>query len=369
MRFFRTNNFVILTPYSYSRYGGIIPPIAQDLHRQNIEEVVQQSIDLSGHRFSDLDAIAVTNRPGLPLSLKVGLRYAKHLCRKYNKPLIPVHHMEGHALTARISSQVEFPFLCLLISGGHSLLVYVKSLNEFMLLGDSLDDAPGELFDKIARDLKLRNLVEFQNLSGGAAIEKATYMADKSQAFEYPLPLARYRDCQFSYSGLKNTARRHLLDMERKFEMATDEVIPCYPDYCAALMRAVTRHICHRTQRAIEFCETEESFHFFPTGSKKTLVISGGVACNDFIFNALSDMTAQFGFETVRPEKRHCTDNGVMIAWNGVEKYRLGVDVVAEADFHKITVEKREPLGVSWIDRVKERQIACKWAKISSLKE
>lgn len=330
---------------------------------------MQRALDVSGQTFSDLDAIAVTNRPGLPLSLKVGLRYAKHLCRKHKKPLIPVHHMEGHALTARISGHVDFPFLCLLISGGHSLIAYVRSVNEFMLLGDSLDDAPGELFDKIARDLKLRNLVEFQNLSGGAAIEKATYMAEQTHKFEYPLPLARYRDCQFSYSGLKNTARRHLLAVEQKAQLAADEVIPCYPDYCAALMRAVTKHICHRTQRAIEFCETEESFDFFPAGSKKSLVISGGVACNDFIFAALSELTAQLGFEAVRPEKRHCTDNGVMIAWNGVEKYRLGLDVVAEPDFHKITVEKREPLGVTWIDRVRSRQIACKWAKISSLRD
>lgn len=343
--------------------------MAQDLHRQNIEGVVRESMEISGHAFSDLDAIAVTNRPGLPLSLKIGLRYAKHLCRKYKKPLIPIHHMEGHALTARISQNIEYPFLCLLVSGGHSLIAYVKSVNEFMLLGDSLDDAPGELFDKIARDLKLRNLVEFQNLSGGAAIEKATYMADNSHKFLYPLPLARYRDCQFSYSGLKNTARRHLLDMERKYEMAADEVIPCYPDYCASLMRAVTRHICHRTQRAIEFCETEESFAFFPEGCKKSLVISGGVACNDFLFNALTEMTAQFSFKTFRPEKRHCTDNGVMIAWNGVEKYRLGLNVVAEDDFQSITVEKREPLGVSWIDRVKSRNLACKWAKVSSLRE
>lgn len=274
--------------------------------------------------------------------------------------------MEAHALTARISHPIGFPFLCLLISGGHSLLTYVKSVGEFYLLGDSMDDAPGELFDKIARDLKLRNLTEFQHLSGGAAIEKATYLAENVQSFEYPLPLSRYRDCQFSYSGLKNTARRHLIDMEKKHDLATDEVIPCYGDYCAALLRAVTRHICHRTQRAMEFCETEEDL--FPNDSEKVLVISGGVACNDFIFNALSEMGAQLGFKTVRPAKRHCTDNGVMIAWNGMEKYKLGLDVLQEAEFNRINVEKRAPLGVSLIDKVKSREITCKWAKIGALK-
>lgn len=317
--------------------------------------------------FRDLSAIAVTNRPGLPLSLKIGLRYAKHLCRKHGKPLIPIHHMQAHALTVRISKVVEFPFLCLLISGGHSLLTYAKSVSEFSLLGESMDDAPGELFDKIARDLKLRNLAEFQHLSGGAAIEKAAGMSNNSEKFAYPLPLARYRDCQFSFSGLKNSARRHLIDMERKFGVAADEVIPCYADYSAAVMRAVTRHICHRTQRAIEFCETDADF--FPTGSKRTLVISGGVACNNFIYNALNEMTAQFGFEAVRPHSRHCTDNGVMIAWNGVEKFEAGLDLIAETNFQQIKVDKREPLGVSLIDLVKSRHIACKWAKIRSLEE
>lgn len=350
---------------SHCRYGGIIPPIAQDLHRQNIEEVVRKSVSDAGIQFSDLDAIAVTNRPGLPLSLKIGLRYAKYLCRTHKKPLIPVHHMKGHALTVRITKSIPFPYLCLLISGGHSLLTYVKTASEFQLLGDSLDDAPGELFDKIARDLKLRNLPGFQDLSGGAAIEKATYLAENKLKFDYPLPLSRYRDCQFSYSGLKNTARRHLLEQENG--LAVDEVIPCYADYCASLLCAVTRHICHRTQRAIEFCESEGDF--FASDSSRSFVVSGGVACNDFIFNALAEMAAQFGFTTVRPEKRHCTDNGVMIAWTGVENYRLGLDVVDEEDFQKVTVEKRVPLGLSLIDRVKQRQLACKWAKISLLQE
>lgn len=277
--------------------------------------------------------------------------------------------MEGHALAARITNDIPFPFMCLLLSGGHSLIAYAKTVNEFKLLGESLDDAPGELFDKIARDMKLRNLPEYLNLSGGAAIEKATYLSTGEERFVYPLPLARYRDCQFSYSGLKNTARRHLLDMEKKYDIGSDEVIPCYPDYCAALLRAVTRHIIHRTQRAIEFCETDESYEFFPSGLPKTLVVSGGVACNDFIFNSLKELGSQFAFNTVRPEKRHCTDNGVMIAWNGVEKYRLGVDLVNVADFNQVTVEKRVPLGESWIDRVKARELACKWAKISYLKE
>lgn len=134
---------------THLQYGGIIPPIAQDLHRKNIENVVCETLRKSNFGFSDLDAFAVTNRPGLPLSLLVGVRYTKHLARKHSKPIIPVHHMEAHALMARMENRINYPFLTLLCSGGHCLLAFVKSYNDFYLLGETLDDAPGEAFDKV----------------------------------------------------------------------------------------------------------------------------------------------------------------------------------------------------------------------------
>lgn len=153
---------------------------------------------------------------GLPLSLIVGLRYAKYLARKYRKPIIPIHHMEAHALMARMTNKVPFPFLCILISGGHSLLTLVKSTSQFYLLGETLDDAPGEAFDKIARRLKLRNLPEYAWLSGGRSIEQAAMSSDNPRKYDFPLPLSHYRDCQFSFAGLKNTATRHILQQERE---------------------------------------------------------------------------------------------------------------------------------------------------------
>lgn len=130
-------------------HGGIIPPIARDLHQQHIEHIVQDALRLASIQLSDVDAIATTVKPGLPLSLLVGMNYGKHLSCKSGKPLIPIHHMEAHALTIRMVQKVDFPFLVLLISGGHCLLAVAQAVDKFLLLGQSLDDAPGEAFDKL----------------------------------------------------------------------------------------------------------------------------------------------------------------------------------------------------------------------------
>lgn len=150
------------------------------------------------------------------MSLEIGLRYAKYLCRKFSKPLIPIHHMEAHALTARLGENIPFPYMCLLISGGHCQLVIVKGVDKFYLLGESIDDAPGEAFDKIARRLKLQNLPEFDGMSGGRAIEVAASQSEDPTKFDFPLPLARYRDCQFSFAGLKNNAQRLISKLEQE---------------------------------------------------------------------------------------------------------------------------------------------------------
>lgn len=359
---------IIILP---TRFGGIIPPVAQDLHRQHIERVVQSAFSASQrYTCADVDAIAVTNRPGLSLSLLVGLRYAKHLARTHGKPLIPVHHMEAHATMVRLGQpHVRFPYLCLLASGGHCLLTFVRSPLDFRLLGESLDDAPGEAFDKISRRLRLRLMPEFEWLSGGQAIEIAARRATDPERFTFPLPLARQRNCQFSFAGIKNNARRHIELCERDLHLQADTVMPHYADFCAGLLRAITRHICHRTQRAIEYCDLRQPDGWWTDAEgreqQRRLVFSGGVACNDFIFNALSELCAQFGYECVRPERRHCTDNGLMIGWNGVELWQrsrvVGVDGIDEIGTHPKCV-----LGSSAVLEVEEASIACKWAKLAA---
>lgn len=316
-------------------------------------------------RGEDLDAIAVTNRPGLALSLMVGFRYARHLSRKYNKPIIPVHHMHAHALTARMENDIDFPFLCLLISGGHSLLTFVRDVNDFILLGESLDDAPGEAFDKIARRLKLRNLTQFDNKNGGQAIEEAARLCkEPTDKYNFPLMLSHYRDCQFSFAGLKSKAERHIKRQEWKLKLDVDQVIPDYTDFCANVLGAITRHICKRTQRAMEYCESQKLFN----DVKRTLVISGGVASNDFIFTALDQLCQEMDFKAIRPRRQLCTDNGIMIGFTGVEMFRRNLDICHPSRIDELDYSSKCPVGESHIDKVKEMNIACNWVKIPILK-
>ncbi|XP_050092201.1 probable tRNA N6-adenosine threonylcarbamoyltransferase, mitochondrial [Anopheles aquasalis] len=355
--------FVNSQQNNHLRFGGIMPPVAQDIHRANIENVVNKTFEIAGLTPKELDAIAVTSRPGLPMSLIIGMRYAKHIARKYDKPIIPIHHMQAHALMARMTTRIPFPFLCLLVSGGHSLLVFIEGTNRFRLLGETLDDAPGEALDKIARRLKLRNVAKYEHMSGGQAIELAALAgASQSSAYDFPLPLSKYRDCQFSFAGLKNTATRHILEQEARHNVAPDGLLPDYEAFCASFLKGVTRHMLHRTQRAIEYCERN---NFYADSSQpRSLVVSGGVACNNVIFNALSAMASQFDYSAYRPEKKHCTDNGTMIAWNGVEKLLAGDTEELTKDYGTLDVSGKCPIGESVIEDVKNANMACKWAKV-----
>lgn len=301
------------------RYGGINPIVAQELHRDHIEDVVQKALGNSS-TISDMDAIAVTVKPGLFASLQIGVKYANYLSKKFNKPLIPIHHMEAHALIARMYYDISFPLIVLLISGGHSILGVANDVDDFIKLGDSIDDAPGEAFDKVARRMKLRNIPEFSKLAAGRAVEIAASRGKTFTEFPFPLPLAKTRNCNFSFSGIKEALLHHLLRKEAEHNITGNGVIPEVYDLCAAFQLAVAEHIVHRTSRAIEFCVNK---NIIPAGNKN-LIVSGGVACNNFIFESLQLIGTKTGFNVFRPPADMCTDNGVMIAWNGVEKYKKG---------------------------------------------
>lgn len=342
------------------RYGGIIPPRAQDYHRLNIEPTYEKCIEAAGIDPSVLDAIAVTTRPGLVLSLTIGLRFAKYLARTHSKPIIPIHHMEAHALAVRMEQKVEFPFLCLLISGGHSQLVFVKKASEFYLLGESLDDAPGEAFDKISRRLRLNVMPKYANMNGGQAIECAAKEATSPDRYEFPLPLCRYIDCNFSFAGLKNNAIRTIRAAEKNEKTRPDDVIIHYKDFCAGFLKAATRHISNRTQRALEFCLSK---NYFDGCSSPSLVVSGGVANNDYIFKNISNVGSKYGVKAFRPSKLYCSDNGAMIAWNGVERL-LEDPACALTKFDDVDVKGKCSLGLSLIDEVTNEDIKCKWVKM-----
>ncbi|XP_068103009.1 tRNA N6-adenosine threonylcarbamoyltransferase, mitochondrial-like [Hyperolius riggenbachi] len=196
--------------------GGIIPSVAQQLHKENIHRVVNEAILSSGISPSYLSAIATTVKPGIALCLEAGLTYSLNLVKQYKKPFIPIHHMEAHALTIRLLHPVEFPFLVLLISGGHCILALAQGISDYLLLGQSLDEAPGVSLDKVARRLSLIKHPECSSLSGGQAIEHLSSYGDKTFC-KFRLPMVKHQDCNFSFSGLR-THFNNIIEKMEDFE-------------------------------------------------------------------------------------------------------------------------------------------------------
>lgn len=340
------------------RLGGINPIIAREYHRDHIGDVTAKALRQASVKIDDLDAIAVTTKPGLLASLDIGVKYARYISRLHKKILIPIHHMEAHALVARMYNQIEFPFLVLLISGGHCLLALANGVDDFILLGDSLDNSPGEMFDKVARRMKLRNIPEYSKMCGGEAIQTAASKARNPKQFEFPLILAREKNCNFSFSGIRDSVTRKLIIKEEAHNIIGDGIIPEINDLCAAFQMAIAKHLVHRTQRAAEFCEIKELI----PDKNKTLVVSGGVACNNFIFKCLETFGEVYNYRVIRPPPRVCTDNGIMIAWNGIEKYKIQsglVDTIEEKD-----IEPKAPLGRNLISEVKQSLIPVKVVRL-----
>ncbi|XP_032779692.2 probable tRNA N6-adenosine threonylcarbamoyltransferase, mitochondrial [Daphnia magna] len=334
--------------------GGIIPPIARDLHIENISRIVETALQNADLEIKDLSAIAATVKPGMPLSLLVGTHFAKQLCKKSNIPFIPIHHMEAHALTARMVEKVDFPFLVLLASGGHCLLAVANKIDEFLLLGESIDNAPGEVLDKVARRLKLRNLPAFSTLSGGKAIEELAKQGDAT-AFDFGnQPMYKYNDCSFSFSGLRAKIHRHVEREEKNHNVEADQVLPSAANLCASFQHALFGHICRRLQRGMLYVDMKQ---MIPEGARK-LVVSGGVACNSHFRKYLSIVCAEMGYTLVCPPPKLCTDNGIMIAWNGMEKWTAGVGVAKDID--AIDIEPKATLGINMIEDVRSCNISLK---------
>ncbi|XP_052647920.1 tRNA N6-adenosine threonylcarbamoyltransferase, mitochondrial isoform X1 [Harpia harpyja] len=330
--------------------GGIIPVVAQQLHRENIEQVVKEALSVSGVSVYELAAIATTVKPGLALSLEVGLQYSLNLVSKYEKPFIPIHHMEAHALTIRLTHHVEFPFLVLLLSGGHCILAVAQGVSDFLLLGQSIDIAPGDMLDKVARRLSLRKHPECHSMAGGKAIEHLAQTGDWQQ-HTFRLPMQQYRNCDFSFSGLQNLANKAIIQKEKEEGIQEGEILSCVKDIAAAVQHAVAVHIIQRTYRAMLFCIKNSIL----SSKNATLVVSGGVASNQYIRKGLQTLADANDFAFLCPPPRLCTDNGVMIAWNGVERLRAGLGVLHSTD--GIRYEPKAPLGIDISKRVEEDSI------------
>ncbi|KAM4836119.1 tRNA N6-adenosine threonylcarbamoyltransferase, mitochondrial isoform 1-T2 [Thomomys bottae] len=336
--------------------GGIIPPVAQQLHRENIERIVQEALSASRISPKELSAIATTIKPGLALSLGVGLAFSLQLVNQFKKPFIPIHHMEAHALTIRLTNKVEFPFLVLLISGGHCLLALVRGVSDFLLLGKSLDIAPGDLLDKVARRLSLSKHPECSIMSGGKAIE---HLAKQGNRFHFDIspPMQRAKNCDFSFSGLQHVLDKIIMQKEKEEGIEKGQILSSAADIAAAVQHTTACHLAKRTHRAILFCKQKD---LLPQ-SNGVVVVSGGVASNLYIRRVLEVVANATQCTLLCPPPRLCTDNGIMIAWNGIERLRAGLGILHDTD--SIRYEPKCPLGVDISKEVEEAAI-----KIPSLK-
>ncbi len=284
----------------HAPYGGVVPEIAARSHVQHLDSLIVEVVSEAGVPLCDIDAVAATAGPGLIGGLLVGLSTAKAIAVALAKPLISVNHLEGHALSARLVAEAPFPFLLLLISGGHCQLQLVTGVGRYRRLGTTIDDAAGEAFDKTAILLGL-------GYPGGPAIERAARNGDPA-AHALPRPMRGRDGADFSFSGLK-TAVRHL--RERAPESRVEDV-------AAGFQAAVIDVLVDRIRNALTMARAEAP-------ALGRLVVAGGVAANQAIGGALADLAAGEGLDLVVPPPRLCTDNGVMIAWAGIERLRLGL--------------------------------------------
>lgn len=285
-------------------YGGIVPEIAARAHLEHLDGLIARALAEAGIGFEDLAAIAATAGPGLIGGVIVGVMTGKALALARNLPFIAVNHLEGHALSARLSHDVDFPYLLLLVSGGHCQLLIVEGVGRYRRLGTTIDDAAGEAFDKSAKLLGL-------GYPGGPAIERAARTGDPAR-FPLPRPLKGRPGCDFSFAGLK-TAIRQLV--EKWSGPLTEQDVA---DVAASFQAAVADVLADRTAQAIAAFRRAH-----PAG--RHLVVAGGVAANTMLRDRLDALARAQGLALVAPPLRLCTDNAAMIAWAGMERLRLGL--------------------------------------------
>ena len=297
-------NVVLSQLDEHRPYGGVVPEIAARSHLDHIDALIAQAMDESGLGFDGLDGVAATAGPGLIGGVMVGLMAGKAIALVRGLPFVAANHMEAHALTPRLTDGIDFPYLALLVSGGHSLLTAVAGPGDFRRYGGAVDDAAGEAFDKTAKLLGL-------GYPGGPALERAAQAGDPAR-FDLPRPMLGRAGCDFSFSGLK-TAVRHTIERLPGGNPDTQTAA----DLAASFQQAVAEVAADRTGNAIARFKAE-----FPGGD--TLVVAGGVAANRTLRRTLAGLARSGGMNFVAPPLNLCTDNAAMIAWAGIEHLRAG---------------------------------------------
>lgn len=292
----------------HAAYGGVVPEIAARSHVEMIAGVTARAMADAGLGYDGLDGVAATAGPGLVGGVMVGLSFGKAVALARGLPLVAVNHLEGHAVSARLGEPVEYPFLLLLVSGGHCQLLEVRGVGDMTRLGTTIDDAAGEAFDKIAKALGL-------GYPGGPALERLAATGDGSR-FDLPRALLGRKDCDFSFSGLKTAASRLAAACETDQDRA---------DLADAVQTAIARQLAERSDRAMNAYAEAHDHRLF--------VVAGGVAANRTVRATLEATAARNGFAFLAPPMAYCTDNAAMIALAGAERLQKGwtsdIDVAA----------------------------------------
>lgn len=283
---------------NHQAYKGVVPELAARAHLEHIQAVTETALKDANVSLKDITAIAVTSGPGLIGGIIIGLSFAKSLSLSHNIPLFGINHLEGHALTARLSHNVSYPFLLLLTSGGHCQFIYVKKISDYTLIGQTIDDAAGECFDKVANILDL-------GFPGGPAVESLAKLGNP-KAFTFPKPLCNQENSNFSFSGLKTAVLREF----QKQNPITETV---KADIAASFQHTVAEIFAIKLEKAVALVNNE---------SLKNIVIAGGVAANNVVRQAIAEKANCLGLTSYLPPINLCTDNAAMIGWAAIERLR-----------------------------------------------
>ena len=290
----------------HSHYGGVVPEIAARAHVEALDSLIAEALSRAETTLDEIDAVAATSGPGLIGGLIVGLMTGKAIARARGKPLFAINHLEGHALTARLTDRIAFPYLMLLVSGGHTQLILIRGVGDYQRWGTTIDDALGEAFDKTAKLLGLP-------YPGGPAVERAAATGNPDR-FDLPRPLVGEARLDFSFSGLKTAVRQAAQSIA---PVAEQDIA----DICASFQKAIARTLKDRIGRGLtRFRETMTAPDDGPA-----LVVAGGVAANQMLRATLSELCARHGFRFIAPPLSLCTDNAAMIAWAGAERMAAGL--------------------------------------------
>lgn len=300
---------VVLSQEEHKVFGGVVPEIAARSHLDHIDDIIHQTFQRAKIGMNDIDAVAAAAGPGLIGGVAVGVMAAKALSLALDKPFVAVNHLEGHALISRLTNNVSYPYLLLLVSGGHCQILVVKGPGEYERLGTTIDDAAGEAFDKVAKMLGL-------GYPGGPMIEKMAAIGDENR-FTLPHPLKGSGDLNLSFSGLK-TAVRKIIESYGNGNIE-ETVLPRKDaaDVCACFQKTACECLLDKLSKAADYFKQK-----YPEG--KNVVVAGGVAANTYLRSRLESMAENKGLVFAAPPIRLCTDNGVMIAWAGLERFQKG---------------------------------------------